>query len=550
MAQPATGPLACSLILESNYLHFPAKQGAPQCLVSIRAAGALVREFVIELAPSWEAADFWVFTDVRRFTGQTALVTFEWADGGPPPVQAPPPVRQSDDFPDAGELYRERLRPQFHFSARRGWINDPNGLLYYSGTYHLFFQHNPYGTRHGNMHWGHAVSSDLVHWTELDEALYPDEAGTVFSGSGVVDSRNTSGLKVGEEPPLVLVYTAAGGTSRQSRGRPFTQCIAYSTDGGKTWAKYDGNPVVGHIAGANRDPKVIWHEPTGKWVMALYLEGNKFAFLSSPDLKRWEYLSDIEIPGCAECPDFFPLPLDGDPDRTKWVLWGANGSYLVGEFDGARFVPEATVLDRSNEKASWYAAQTWSNIPPEDGRVIQIAWFQCNLPGMPFNHFMTFPCELSLRSTQEGPRLFRRPVREIKKLYRKEVRRGGERLVPGEPVVLELDDDLLDIDLVLRLETAEEVEIAAGKAVVRYSAAQRELWCNGKTCALSPEAGEVRLRLLVDRASVDVFGNEGRVYMPAAAVRDGSGRRLILAATGGAATVAPLVVNVLRSIWT
>lgn len=217
--------------------------------------------------------------------------------------------------------YDEPLRPQFHFTAKSGWLNDPNGLAYFKGEYHLFFQHNPFGTQWGNMTWGHAVSKDLVHWRQLDNALSPDELGTMFSGSAVVAEFAQSDISIATGPgsdrsarsALVCFYTAAGGTNDASKGRPFTQCLAYSHDG-RTFSKYPGNPVIPHIEAENRDPKVIWHGPTKRWVMALYLNESRFALYGSADLVTWSRLSNIELPGASECPDLFPLALDGDKE--------------------------------------------------------------------------------------------------------------------------------------------------------------------------------------------------------------------------------------------
>lgn len=207
--------------------------------------------------------------------------------------------------------YNETFRPQFHFTARKNWLNDPNGLFYYRGMYHLFFQHNPFGLEWGNMTWGHAISPDLVHWQQLPNALEPDSLGTMFSGSAVVDWENTTGFQQGEHPPIVLIYTAAGNTSPASKGKPFTQCLAYSIDGGSSWQKYPGNPVMECIRPENRDPKVIWHPSSHRWIMTLYLEGNEFAFFSSPDLKTWSPLHSLFAPESIECPDFFEIPLVG-----------------------------------------------------------------------------------------------------------------------------------------------------------------------------------------------------------------------------------------------
>ena len=223
-------------------------------------------------------------------------------------------------------VYHERYRPQFHFTPMKNWTNDPNGLVFYKGEYHLFFQHNPTGINWGNMTWGHAVSPDLVHWKQLDNAIEPDKLGTIFSGSAVVDWDNTAGFQTGDEKVIACIYTSAG--------NPFTQSIAYSNDRGRTWKKYEKNPVLKHIIGGNRDPKVFWHAPTKKWVMALYLDGDKYALFTSPNLKEWTKLSDVAPSGGSECPDIFQLAVDGDSKNTKWVFWAGNGNYLIGVFDG------------------------------------------------------------------------------------------------------------------------------------------------------------------------------------------------------------------------
>jgi sucrose-6-phosphate hydrolase SacC (GH32 family) len=254
-------------------------------------------------------------------------------------------------------LYNEEYRPQFHFTSASGWLNDPNGLVFFNGEYHLFFQHNPAGVEWGNMTWGHAVGSDLLHWRQVAHAITPDAMGTVFSGCAVVDHDNTAGFGAGA---MVCLYTAAGGTSEESKGQPFTQCIAYSTDG-RAFTKFAGNPVIRHVVGANRDPKVIWHAGSGRWIMVLFLEKNDFAFYASPDLKTWTHQQTMSVAGCDECPDFFPLPVDGDPARVKWVFTAANGRYLTGDFDGARFVPDSPDA-RPIAGDHFYAVQTFSDL--------------------------------------------------------------------------------------------------------------------------------------------------------------------------------------------
>jgi sucrose-6-phosphate hydrolase SacC (GH32 family) len=218
------------------------------------------------------------------------------------------------------------------------------------------------------------VSKDLVHWDELGDKLWPDEMGPMFSGSAVVDWNNSSGFGKDGRPPTVLFYTAAG--------NPTVQCLAYSTDG-RTFTKYSRNPVLQQITPGNRDPKVIWHEPTQRWVMALYVElggTHTIHFFTSPNLKDWTFSSKTD--GFFECPDFFELPVDGDASRKKWVLLGASSEYRVGLFDGAKFIPESPKVPGHRGKG-FYAAQSFSDVP--DGRRLMMGWFQTETKGMPFN---------------------------------------------------------------------------------------------------------------------------------------------------------------------
>ncbi|MFJ8363489.1 GH32 C-terminal domain-containing protein [Streptomyces sp. NPDC093984] len=252
----------------------------------------------------------------------------------------------------ADTLYHEQFRPQFHFTPAQNWMNDPNGLIWYKGQYHLFFQYNPSGNTWGNMSWGHAVSTDLVHWRQLPVALPQDDQEMVFSGSVVLDRDNTTGFGTKADPPLVAVYTSL----QKATGRQ-EQALAYSTDGGTTWTKYSGNPVL-DIGSVNfRDPKVFWYAPARRWVMAVALsDQHRVSFYSSADLKGWTHLSDFGPAGATggvwECPDLFPQPVDGDPRKTKWVLvvnlnpgsiaGGSGAQYFVGDFDGTHFTADDT----------------------------------------------------------------------------------------------------------------------------------------------------------------------------------------------------------------
>ncbi len=490
-----------TFLVEHRYLNLPVKHGAEKHTARFVVDGAEVYRFDIELAEG--EPDFWVYADLAPFQGtRLTVVVDDVTEGGLTMFT------QSDTPPGMDDLYREKYRPQFHFTSRRGWLNDPNGLVFYDGVCHLFYQHNPYGWGWGNMHWGHAISCDLVHWEELGDALYPDHLGVMFSGSAVVDWQNTTGFQEGNDPPLVLIYTAAG--------EPFTQCLAYSTDGGATWVKYAGNPVLGHVAGHNRDPKVIWHAPSLQWVMALYLVDNDYALFGSPDLKTWRKLCDVHIGDAIECPDFFELPVDNNPANTRWVFWGANGNYVLGRFDGETFTPETEVL-HYNWGGDSYAAQTWSDTP--DGRRIQIAWLRVNLPGMPFNQMMTFPCELTLRTTPEGIRLCSWPVQEIESLYDWGVHWTDEQLElePGEDLManaLFTIGDRFDIYAEIDPGAATMFTFVLRGIRVTYDVAQQTLTCAERAVLVPLVDGTLRLRILLDRTSLEIFGADGLVALP------------------------------------
>ncbi|MCG9129493.1 glycoside hydrolase family 32 protein [Candidatus Poribacteria bacterium] len=442
--------------------------------------------------------------------------------------------------------YNETYRPQFHFTPKTNWTNDPNGLIYYKGEYHLFFQHNPTGINWGNMTWGHAVSRDLVHWKQLPHAIHPDELGTIFSGSGVVDWNNTAGFQTGDEAVLVVFYTSAG--SHAPEQVPFTQSIAYSNDRGRSWTKYEGNPVIEHIVASNRDPKVVWHEPTQKWVMTLFLDKNDFTFFGSTDLKKWERLSDIEIPD-GECPDLFELPIDGDSDNTKWVFWGAGGKYYVGDFDGTTFTPDGE-SHRADYGANFYAAQTWSDIPDSDGRRIQISWMNgSNPPEMPFNQQMSFPCVLTLRTTSEGIRLHREPVEEIVNIHDYTHAWSNVPLNPDENLLDGLTGELFDIRAEIELNDASAVGFKIRGQDVRYSVEENQLTFLERSGPLAPQDGKIKLQILVDRISIEAFGNSGALSMTSYFLPDLDNADIGIYSEGGSATLASLKIHELKSSW-
>ena len=404
--------------------------------------------------------------------------------------------------------YQEFHRPQFHFTARRGWLNDPNGLVYHDGEYHLFFQHNPKSVYWGDLSWGHAVSTDLLHWKELPPALYPDELGTIFSGSAVEDTHNTSGFQDGPHAPLVAVYTSAGAFVTPKR--PYTQSIAFSTDRGRTWKKYGQNPVLPHVEGNNRDPRVFWHDDSQHWVMVLYLADDRFGIFRSSDVKTWEQTSEHILAADHECPDLFELPIDNDPSKKRWVFWGGHSSYQIGSFNGTHFIAESDV-HQAQLGAHGKAAQTFSNIPAHDGRCIQMSWMRGGqYPRMPFNQQLSFPVCVELRSTADGPRLFRWPVREIDKLVFAETNvLEPIHVTPGHSFAPASQHDALDIQLSLHVSQCEKGGFRIYGNDLVYQKDTETLFFEDHEFRLPLRGGTLPLRLLIDRTSLEVFAYDG-----------------------------------------
>jgi len=283
-------------------------------------------------------------------------------------------------------------------------------------------------------------------------------------------------------------------------------------------------------------------------VMALYLDQHDYVLFTSPDLKTWTRAGDVRLPGCTECPDLFELPLDGDPGHTRWVFWGADGSYVVGTFDGTQFQPEGEVL-AGYAGGNAYAAQTWSHIPPDDGRRIQIAWLRADVPGMPFNQGMTFPCELTLRTTRDGARLFFEPVREIDTLCNRTHRWHDLTVGPNDDPLADITGELFDIRVEFTPPEAGTFGLAARGVPIAYDAGKRELSCLDHSATLHPDGGRIRLRVLVDRTSIEIFGNGGRVYMPIGVIPAPADRSIGWVCRGGCVTVHDVEIRELRSAW-
>ena len=452
--------------------------------------------------------------------------------------------------------YNQPYRPQFHFSPRQHWTNDPNGLVYFEGEYHLFFQYNPYGDEWGHMSWGHAVSRDLTHWTQLPVAI-PEENGImIFTGSAVVDEHNTSGFCLKGKPCLVAVYT---GHRPETPTKPAlqTQNVAFSNDRGRTWTKYSGNPVLNLNMSDFRDPKVFWSKTEKRWIMAVALPNDhKVRFYSSANLKSWKPLGDFGPAGATsgqwECPELFELPVDGNQAHMRWVLkiglnpgalqGGSGEQYFIGRFDGRKFINENAASQTlwTDYGKDCYCALTFNGLPQSHAPVM-IGWmdnwqYAAALPTRPWRGQMTMPRKLSLRTTPEGIRLVQQPADELSQLrdVHRSFRTGGAEGATRSLATLGQDPShVYEFQANVALGDAREVgwKLLATDGtytLVGYNRDRRELFvdrtkANGvsfspkfpaRTAAPLNLAGDsVDFHLFIDRSSVELFAGEGRITM-------------------------------------
>ena len=480
------------ITITENYLHFPVSHSVDRVHMVMEAPGMDPMPVDIRIAPG--NPDYWVFKDVSALKGKKLKITYPDGTLG---VNA---IRQAPDIPDADRIYNEPTRPQYHFTTRRGWVNDPNGLVYYDGEYHLFYQHNPFERDWGNMTWGHAVSSDLVHWKELPTAIHPDLTGTMFSGSAVIDYDNTSGFGTKENPPMVIAYTVDS-PARQD------QAIAYSLDHGRTFTKYSGNPVVASKekwdTHDTRDPRLFRYGD--HWVMVLN-ERDGHSIYTSKNLRDWTYQSHTT--GFWECPDLFELAVDGNKKNRKWVMLGASGTYMIGNFDGYKFTPLSG--KHRNASGALYAAQTFNNIPANDGRRIQIAWGRLGMANEPVNGIMLMPTELTLRTTKDGIRMASQPVSEIQQLFTPVGKWTNLTQEQADKVLKPFsDDDCLRIKAVIELSHATDASLSLnGQRLFDYDMNGNRL--NGNDYSpQDPTSMQLDVDIYLDRSVVEVFVEDG-----------------------------------------
>jgi len=542
-AAPAATPATRDIKLTAKLLLYPvAKNKKNKGMLAVRVNGALIHHVEGCLAQSKEDVAWWAYLDMNEYVGKTATLTFSSADVGPGLAM----IESSDQERHLQPLYDEAYRPQFHHSQKQGWNNDPNGMVYYDGQYHLFWQCNPVGNSWGNMYWGHSSSPDMIHWTEQRRALrpfggsytpdrHPSMANkNCFSGSANVDADNSGGWQTGKEQTMVAVFTDTG----------CGEALAYSNDRGQNWTYYDKNPVIKH---GGRDPKLVWYAPGKHWVVAVFDQnpdkqiGRNVAFYSSTNLKDWTLNS--HLPGYFECPELIELPVDGDKNNTRWVVFAADAKYAVGKFDGKTFTPEQEGK-QTLHYGSFYASQCFSN--PPDGRVVQIGWARVGMDEhSPFNQSFSLPLNLTLKKTAAGIRMLANPIEELNTLHDgKPQTITAKTVTAGAPATLKVDGDIADIQVTIKQGDAKQVSLTFGRTAMTYDFATRML----DKMPVSLSDGKLKLRVLVDRPMFEAVVNDGQCYFTTA--RQPQALDTISVKTeGGSASVESLEVFKMKSIW-
>lgn len=538
--------LSREVVAQNKYLLVPVSKRDGQdgqmkkSVLQVLADGVPVRNYDVGLATNEEDVSWTAFFTLEDFEGQQLTISADRVT-----EEGFALIRQSDSIPGENDFYNERWRPQFHFTQKVGWINDPNGMVYHNGTWHLFFQHNPVSLKWGNMTWGHATSKDLLHWEQQPNALFPRTMakGDAFSGGATVDKLNTAGWG---KDTLVAFFTDT------RRG----ECIAYSTDNGETFTYYEGNPVVKH---KGRDPKVIWYayddtdtplnaqakELGGHWVMVVYNEaeerGRNAAFYTSTNMKNWTEQS--HLPNYFECMELFELPVDGNPDNTRWVVFAADAKYAMGQFDGKTFTPEHEGKHQVHY-GPYYASQIFDNAP--DGRKIQMGWLKINAPGAPYNQHFSFPHFLTLKTTEDGIRMHVNPIKEIENLRVASVTRQAD-LQAGVPLEIPVKTDLLDIRATVEIGTAKKILFQVPGQTVVYDVENQLLHPRG--APLKPIDGKITVQILCDRSLIEIAGNEGRVFISSGKKYDQRPDFISVVAERGDAKLLNFEVHELKSIW-
>ena len=473
--------------------------------------------------------------------------------------------------------YKEQYRPRFHFSPAINWCNDPNGLVYNNGTYHLFYQHNPFGNVWGHMTWAHAVSKDLVHWKHLPIAI-PEENGImIFSGTCVVDKNNTSGFGKNGKVPMVAVYTGHIENVNQS------QHIAYSLDNGITWTKYNRNPVLDLDKKDFRDPKIFWYEPKNYWVMALMFPVEHFVqFYSSKNLKTWNHLSDFgpagDTTGVWECPDLTQVPVKGMAGKKKWVLQtsqNASMQYFVGEFDGTTFTNENPVnkIVRPDYGPDYYAAIAYNQLPAAH-LPTSIGWlnnwnYANDIPTTPWKGAMSLPRNMSVQKINNEWVLMQKPVAALQSLRTKAWELKNETI--NETKLLPVKSQQFEMEILIEPSTHSTSGVRIAKSgnsffEIGYDAAKQLLYIDrSKSGARSFNKNfeklsrfettlallnrQLQLHIFFDHSIVEVFANNGKAVLTAQIFPDESDNGIELFSTGGKSKLVKSTIWKMKSIW-
>jgi levanase/fructan beta-fructosidase len=480
--------------------------------------------------------------------------------------QIPKETQNTSQNLDTVYSEEELYRPNFHFTPKKSWMNDPNGMFYYNGYYHLYFQHYPDGNTWGPMHWGHAISTDMVTWKEMPIAIYPDEKGYIFSGSAVVDVNNSSGFGKGGKIPIIAMFTYHNMEKEKQGDIDFqSQAIAYSLDEGLTWEKYADNPVIKNPNIKDfRDPKIVWDAANEKWIMVL-AAGNKVMLYGSKNLKDWAFLSNFggnigSQDGVWECPDLFALQIEGT-DEVKWVLLvsvgnggynkGSATQYFVGDFDGKTFKIDPTFKnDLETNKASWidygkdnYAGVTWSNIPAADGRKLFIGWmsnwqYAIKVPTEKWRSSMTVVRELKLTKTDNQYRLISLPIKEISNYISKTVKKNSIDIEKERPTLLTNNTlvDFKSLDIHFKIKNLKEdiytfyFNNKSGDSIKFGVNNKEKFFFIDRTTSgdisfskdfapsiskapYASKRNDLEVRLLLDKTSIEIFYNNGETVM-------------------------------------
>ena len=539
------------VVVKSNerYLLLPVEDSAEDAKVNVLVDGKLEETIYVRLARI--KTDFCVPYDLSQYSGRNVvfdIVTFQsrssvreakddacWAD-----------ITLSDEFDTTNR--ETKYRPVYHHTPEYGWMNDPNGMFYKDGKWHLYYQLNPYGSKWQNMTWGHSVSTDLIHWEPMPIAIRPNGLGTVFSGSCAIDRGNTAGFG---KDAVIALYTSAGTSQMQS--------LAYSTDDGKTFSIYGGNPII-TLETEARDPNMFWHEESGQWVLVLaHALEKEMLFFTSKDMKNWTLSSSFgKGIGCQEgvweCPDLFELPVEGT-DMKKWVLLcninpggpfgGSATQYFVGDFDGKTFTADKNAegeivtkwLDYGKDH---YATVSWSDVP--DGRRVVIGWmsnwqYAADVPTLQYRSANTLPREITLFRGADGEiYAASNPAQEMLALR-------GKAVVNQKSIRLNNSlrkytlpstnggacEIVMDIDAPKSSSVILSIGNNSGeKAEIIYNPVNHSLTFDRKssgnvkfsrnfaenTVSVTHESdGKLSLRIYVDRSSIEVFGNGGKCVM-------------------------------------